>query len=107
MKEVKIAGGQAVIEGVMMMSGNRINTSVRKGNKIISKRKRLKKRNRFYKFYFIRGVVNLVDMLKIGMESLIWSADQHVEKDEKLTKKEVIFSLLFSAAFAVLLFVFI
>ncbi len=83
-EEAQHAGGQAVIEGVMMKYGNKVNTSVRKENKIISKRKKIKKKDKISKLFFIRGIVNLVDMLKIGMESLIWSAEQQTEKNEKI-----------------------
>ena len=84
---MKNVGGLAVIEGVMMRCENKINTSVRKGNKIISKKKILKKKNKFLKFFFIRGIVNMYEMLKIGMETLTWSADQQAEKHEKISKK--------------------
>jgi len=101
----KHAGGQAVIEGVMMMHGNKVNTSVRKGNKIINKSKRLKKKNKLAKTIFIRGVINLYDMLKIGMESLIWSADQQTEDHENISKTEIAFSLIMAFGFAILLFI--
>ena len=104
-KEDKHVGGQAVIEGVMMRCGNKVNTSVRKGNQIISKRKNLRKKNKILKLFLIRGIVNLYEMLKIGMWSLIWSADQQTEKDEKISKKEIAFSLSFAFLFAIFLFV--
>jgi len=102
---MKNVGGLAVIEGVMMRCENKINTSVRKGNKIISKKKILKKKNKFLKLFFIRGIVNMYEMLKIGMETLTWSADQQAEKHEKISKTEIIFSLLLSVLFAVLIFI--
>jgi uncharacterized protein YqhQ len=102
---MKTVGGLAVIEGVMMRCENKINTSVRKNNKIISKKKILKKKNKFLKLFFIRGVVNMYEMLKIGMETLTWSADQQAEKNEKISKTEIIFSLLLSVLFAVLIFI--
>ncbi|TKJ17114.1 metal-dependent enzyme [Candidatus Woesearchaeota archaeon B3_Woes] len=106
MKEkIKPAGGQAVIEGVMMMRGNKVNTSVRKKNKIISKRRRIKNKSKASKLFFIRGIVNLFTMLKIGIESLIWSAEQQTEENEKISKAEVMFSMLMAIFFAILLFV--
>jgi uncharacterized protein YqhQ len=101
----KSAGGQAVIEGVMMMQGNKVNTSVRKNNKIINKSKRLKKKSKVAKLLFIRGVINLYDMLKIGMESLIWSADQQTDDHENISKAEIAFSLIMAFIFAILLFI--
>jgi uncharacterized protein YqhQ len=102
---MKKIGGQAVIEGVLMLSDTYVNTSVRKGNRIISKKKRLKKKNKFQKSFFIRGIVNLWYMLKLGMESLTWSAEQQGEKQEKISKLEIVFSILLSIVFAVLLFI--
>lgn len=99
------AGGQAVIEGVMMRYENKVNTSVRKGKKIISKKMHLKKKNKILKIFFIRGIVNLFEMMKIGMASLIWSADQQAEKDEKISKTEIGFSIAMAFVFAVLLFI--
>jgi uncharacterized protein YqhQ len=101
----KHAGGQAVIEGVMMMYSGKVNTSVRKDNKIISKKKKLKKKNKIQKAFFIRGLTNIVDMLKIGMESLIWSADQQTEEHETISKTEVTISITLSILFAILLFI--
>lgn len=116
---MKTAGGQAVIEGVMMRYGNKINTSVRVGNKIISQKKILKKHSRIAKLFFIRGIVNLYEMLKIGVGSLIWSAEQYSDEDEKpkknkkgakkssdnISKTEIAFSLIIAFAFAILLFI--
>lgn len=103
--KIKPAGGQAVIEGVMMMRGNKVNTSVRKKNKIISKRRTIKIKNKVSKLFFIRGIVNLFTMLKVGIESLIWSAEQQAEENEKISKVEVMFSMLMAIFFAILLFV--
>lgn len=99
------AGGQAVIEGVMMRCKNKINTSVRKGSKIISKKTILKQKNRFWKLFLIRGIFNMYEMLKTGIESLIWSAEQQSGEDEKLSKTEVSVTLLISFLFAILLFI--
>ena len=104
-EETKPPGGQAVIEGVMMMHGNKVNTSVRKKNKIISRRKIIKKKNKASKIFFIRGIVNLFTMLKVGVESLIWSAEQQTEKNEKISKAEVMFSMLMAFLFAIVLFI--
>ena len=102
---MKNIGGQAVIEGVLMMSESKVNTSVRKGKKIISKVKRLKKKTKIQKFFFIRGIVNLYYMLKLGMEALTWSAEQQAGKEEKITKAELIFSITLSILFAILIFI--
>ena len=70
-------GGQAVIEGVMIRSMSNYAVAVRKNGKIIAKRGAIpKKRYRFLKWPFIRGFVNLAEMLAIGIKSLMWSAEQ-------------------------------
>lgn len=98
-------GGQAVIEGVLMRHNNKVNTSIRKGSRIISKRRILKNKNKFLKIFFIRGITNLVEMLQVGLESLIWSADQQADKHEKISKTEITFTLILSFVFAILIFV--
>ncbi len=96
MKEMSV-GGQAVIEGVMIKSKDYISTSVRKKGKIISITKKLKRRGKFLKLPFVRGIINLIDMLVLGIKELAWSANQQAEKKEdQLTKKEIMFTLIFS-----------
>jgi len=100
------AGGQAVIEGVMMRSPNYFSTSVRKDNKIISRTKKIKKRSKFLKLPVIRGIVNFIDMLVLGIKELTWSANQQTdEKEEQLTKKEIIGTIAFSMALVVIVFI--
>ena len=98
-------GGQAVIEGVMIRSPKYNVVAVRKGKKIIIKKERIKERKGFYKLPVVRGFFNLVDMLVIGMRSLMWSADQQLEDDEKISKKEMAFSFIFAILFAVGIFI--
>lgn len=99
-------GGQAVIEGVMIKSKDYISTSVRKKGKIISIIKKLKRRSKFLKLPFVRGIINLIDMLVLGIKELTWSANQQAEKKEdQLTKKEIIFTLIFSLGLVLVIFV--
>ena len=99
-------GGQAVIEGVMIRSPRYNVVAVRKGKKIISKKERLKQRKpKFYKLPIVRGFFNLIDMLVLGMRSIMWSADQQLSKDEKISKKEIIFSIILAIVFGVGLFI--
>ena len=97
-------GGQAVIEGVMMRSKRFMAVAVRKKKKIILKKEEIMQRSKFLQFYFIRGVVNLFDMLVAGISSLMWSADIASDK-EKISKKELFFTLFFSFGFAIILFI--
>ena len=98
-------GGQAVIEGVMIRSLKHNVISVRKNKKIIIKKEKIKERKGFYKLPVVRGFFNLIDMLVIGMRSLMWSADQQLEKDEKISKKEITFSFIFAILFGVGIFI--
>ena len=84
-------GGQSVIEGVMIRSPKYNVVAVRKGKKIITKKEKLKQRKGFCKMPVVRGFFNLIDMLVLGMRSLMWSADQQLSKDEKLGKKELFY----------------
>jgi len=107
MKQQNI-GGQAVIEGVMMKGPNSFAISVRKENgKIVTKKEKLNQRPKWAKLFFIRGIVNLIDMLVLGIKSLIWSSNQFVEEDEKETfgLKETILLIAVSFGFVILFFV--
>ena len=93
--------------GVMVLSPKKYAVSVRKPNKkIITKVTRLPKNtSSFRKWPIIRGILNLVRMLMIGMRAMMWSANQSVgEKDEKLTSKEITITVILSLFFAILIF---
>ncbi len=105
-EKIKI-GGQALIEGVMIRSPNYNVAAARKGKNIVIKKEKIKQRKgRFFKLPIIRGFYNLIDMLAIGMRSMMWSANQQLneEEQEKISKKEVTFTILFSVMLAILLF---
>ncbi len=94
------------MEGVMMRSPNYYATSVRtEKGKIVSELHKIKKRPKWTQFPFFRGVINLFEMMIIGIKSLTWSADQLAEDpSEKLTKTQLFFTLLISISFSLLLF---
>jgi len=98
-------GGQAVIEGVMIRGPTKYTVAVRKKKKIIIKKGKIKQRNDFAKMPVVRGAFNLYDMLVIGTRALMWSADQQLEKHEKISKKELTFSFIFAILFGVGLFI--
>jgi len=99
-------GGQAVIEGVMIRGPKYNVVAVRKNKNIIVKKEKIKQRKgKFYKLPVVRGFYNLIDMLVIGTRSLMWSADQQLEKDEKISKKEMTLSFMFAILFAVGIFI--
>ena len=107
MKSKKInVGGQAVIEGVMIRGPKKYVVAVRNNNKIVLKRSKIPiKKNKFLKLPFIRGFVNLADMMVIGIKSLMWSAEQVEIEEEKVGKSTIAFTLLLSIAVVILFFI--
>ena len=88
-------GGQAVIEGVMMRSSDKISTVVRIPNgEILVKTEDYKSLSTRYKILnlpLLRGAVSFVEMMIVGIKTLNFSADiamQEAEKDEAEQKGE-------------------
>ena len=104
MAEKQDVGGQAVIEGVMMRSKNHVVTAVRKKGKIIYKKDRIKKKPKFLQLFFIRGIVNLIEMLVMGIKTLNWSASQAAGEEEELSNWAIVITLVIAFAFAIGLF---
>ena len=101
-----IAGGQALIEGVMMRHENKIAAAVRRADKEILIQEQyhvpLARRYKFLGLMFVRGSVSLIEMLIIGMKCLMFSAEQALtENDKKPQGWEMPISILisFGAAF--------
>jgi uncharacterized protein YqhQ len=89
-------GGQAVIEGVMMRSDDRIATAVRIPSGEIKVKTEpftsLTKKRKILGRPIIRGAVSFIEMLVIGIKSLNFSADvavAEIEKEEAAKKGEV------------------
>ena len=89
-------GGQAVIEGVMMRSDDRIATAVRtpsgeikvKIDSFVS----YTKKNKFLGLPILRGAISFIEMLIVGVKSLNFSADvavEEIEKEEAYRRGEV------------------
>ncbi|MFH1756100.1 MAG: DUF1385 domain-containing protein [Candidatus Latescibacterota bacterium] len=80
-------GGQAVIEGVMMRSPTYYATAVRTphGSIVIQKiaYRGLTHRYKWLNIPIIRGAINLVETLVLGIRSLSFSASQAVDEDDK------------------------
>lgn len=104
-------GGQAVIEGVLMRSKNKTAIAVRKSNgKIKIKKEKIKSvsdKYPFLKWPFFRGILNLIEMLVIGIKALTWSADEQVEpeKGEKISSWELFLTFFIATVVTVLLFI--
>jgi len=114
-------GGQAVIEGVMMRSKRFIAVAVRKKDGSIKIKDQayqsLVQKHKWLNIPFVRGVINMFEMLFVGTKALNFSADEFVEEEESgepKTKRNktldavfLTFNVLISLAFAIFLFKFI
>jgi len=109
-KAEDIAGGQAVIEGVMMRHGNKIATAVRSPNNEIIFQEReyipLTKRYKVLGLMFIRGTITLFEMMFVGIKSLMFSAEVALSEEETKPKDWHMY-LSFAFSFSVAIFFFI
>lgn len=80
-------GGQAVLEGIMMKNGDQCAVAIRKADGTIDVRmmeyKASLAQKKIAKIPFIRGVVNFIDSLMLGMKSLNASAEAGMEDIEE------------------------
>src|SRR6185295_9462224 len=78
-------GGQAVIEGVMMRSPSAVATAVRKSDGSIAVTRRpfrgVANKYKFLNIPIVRGGINLIETLVLGMQALNYSADQAMEEE--------------------------
>lgn len=115
-------GGQAVIEGVMMKNKDQYAIAVRKPDQTIETKvetyESLGERIPFFRIPIVRGVVNFIESLVIGMKTLTYSAsfyeeDEEAKEDsqaEKAAKKGgesvlMFFSVMISVILAIGLFI--
>lgn len=80
-------GGQAVLEGIMMRNGNKYAVAVRKADgtinlEVVNDQRTLPK-NKFTSLPFIRGVVNFIDSMAMGLKCLNHSADLGLEGEDE------------------------
>lgn len=78
-------GGQALIEGIMMLGPEKAATVVRTKDGIQTKiepRKQIK-RHSVRKIPFLRGVFNFYDSMKTGVSALMYSAEFFADDDEE------------------------
>ncbi len=101
-------GGQAVLEGVMMRGKHSMAIAVRRPDGDISVKVNTissSSRMGFLKWPFIRGVVNLIDSLVIGMNALMYSANEVTGDDEQLSPAEMTLTLVMGLGLFILLFI--
>lgn len=110
MKPTILVGGQAVIEGVMMRVPGAYATAVRdpKGKIHIDRKffRSLSEKSPVWRKPILRGMAGLYESMKMGMETLQWSADIAIpdEKDKPKNKFADFFSSLIAISLAVTLF---
>jgi uncharacterized protein YqhQ len=103
-------GGQAVIEGVMMRRGDKVAIAVRNSkNKIMIKKDKVGSTTKKYPVLslpLVRGAVNLVETMKLGMSSLTYSANASIdEKEDKLGSGEIFWTTTIAIVASIGLFV--
>jgi len=109
-KPEDIAGGQAIIEGVMMRHGNKIAAAVRRPDKEIIFQEReyipLTKRHKILGWMFVRGTITLFEMMIVGIQCLMFSADVALSEEERKPKSwEMYLSFVISLTIAIFFFV--
>lgn len=107
-------GGQAVMEGVMMKNKDTYAVAVRKQNQeIVVEKKEYKgicKNETVKNMPFVRGIVNFIDSMVLGMSALTFSAsffeeeENEKEKNEKKEKAEMGLTVFLSVILAVAIF---
>ena len=104
-------GGQAVIEGVMIRGKDRVVTACRVKDGTITVRRDiadgLTQRYRWLKLAFLRGTPALIDSMRLGYRTLMWSADLAMEgeEQEKPAPWHVFLTVLVSLAIGIGLFI--
>ena len=81
-------GGQAVMEGIMMRNADKYAIAVRKPDKEIDVQtfdyKGVIKNEKLKNIPIIRGVLNFVDSMYLGMTSLLHSAEFFEDEEEEM-----------------------
>ena len=109
MEEKYPYGGQAVIEGVMMRGPDIRAVAVRLPDQTMAVDKKpvgsITKRVAVLNWPFVRGVIVLFESLIMGVDALTYSANKAVgEEEEELTTRELVLTIGFAFAFAIVLF---
>lgn len=85
-------GGQAVIEGIMMKNREKYAVAVRKPDQeievLVDDHKSIMKNEKIQKMPVVRGVVNFIDSMVLGMKTLTYSGSFYEEDDVEPTKAD-------------------
>ena len=105
--KLDVVGGQAVIEGVLMKSKEKVAIAVRLPNKKIKVRtQKIKPLPKILTIPFLRGITTLIQILIIGLKALTWSANQQVEEEEeKISGLAIAGTLILSLLFVIIFFI--
>ena len=117
MKSSILVGGQAVIEGVMMRVPGAYATAVRLKDKTIKVQRKkfisIIEKHKLQNYVIFRGIIHLYESMKMGYQTLDWSAEMQEENQETKKKSSVIYDIqefflsVFSVLFAIGLFLFL
>lgn len=66
---------------------------------------RLTSRNVFAKVPFLRGILVLIETLSLGFRALSWSAERAGEEEEKVSRREIVLTMVLAGGFAIALFI--
>src|SRR5689334_16628324 len=104
-------GGQAVIEGVMIRGKERVATAVRVKDGAITVRREvaegMMQRHPWLRLAFLRGTPALIDSLRLGYGTLMWSAEQAMDGEEIQKPSGWQSFLLFAGSFTIAIGVFV
>ncbi len=99
-------GGQALIEGVMIRSKEKVAIAVRKKEKIKTVTHPTSKiSKKLAKIPLVRGIVVLIDSMVIGTKALIYSAKEQEEKEGEITNTQIAITTTVSFILAIGLFI--
>ncbi|MGZ6907610.1 MAG: DUF1385 domain-containing protein [Acidimicrobiia bacterium] len=87
--EPRAMGGQAVVEGVMMRGERQWAVAARApdGDILVEIHDVPGWGERYAKIPLVRGVVNLAESMRLGMQALTWSANLQMPEEERLSGK--------------------
>jgi uncharacterized protein YqhQ len=102
-------GGQAVLEGVMMRGRDSWAIACRRPNDDIyletHEVKGFSKKNSIWRKPLFRGVATMAEALSIGMRAMMIAANQSLEEEQKLTKKQMGGTIAFAVVAFVAIFI--
>lgn len=101
-------GGQAVLEGVLMVFEGEYAVAVQTPDGIhVQKNSSKLLTSKLLRIPFLRGIIALVAMAVIGLRAMMHSSQQSSEEDEELSSATLIITLILTLSLAVLLFKFV